>query len=90
MPTRKFGTVECVCGYTLELWEFTNTCVCGRDYSFDGGILAPRSQWGEETGETAADILSDPECGHYDARFDAKFVEWIRDKSDEIAEEVQD
>ena len=37
--------------------SFTNTCECGRDYSFDGSLLAPRSQWGYETGETASDIL---------------------------------
>jgi hypothetical protein len=35
----------------------TNTCECGRDYNWGGQLLAPRSQWGEETGETAADIL---------------------------------
>lgn len=45
---------------------FTNTCpVCEADYNWSGQLLAPRSQWGEETGETAADILTnvdyDPE-----------------------------
>lgn len=28
---------------------------CGRDYNSNGQRLAPRSQWGKETGETAAD-----------------------------------
>lgn len=28
---------------------------CGADYNSAGQRLAPRSQWGEETGETAAD-----------------------------------
>jgi hypothetical protein len=51
--------LECVCGHRLELWAFTNTCArCGRDYNQSGQALAPRSQWGEETGETAADILA--------------------------------
>lgn len=29
---------------------------CGRDYNSSGQRLAPRSQWGEETGETAEDF----------------------------------
>jgi hypothetical protein len=49
---------KCVCGDHVELEHFTNTCGrCGRDYNSAGQELAPRSQWGEETGETAADIL---------------------------------
>ena len=49
----------CVCGQKVELDGFTNTCdSCGRDYNSSGQMLADRSQWGEETGETAADILS--------------------------------
>ncbi len=86
---KKFGNVRCDCGYTLELQEFTNTCACGRDYSFSGSLLAPRSHWGEETGETANDILNDPECGHYDASIDVDYEEWIRDKSDKDTKEVQ-
>lgn len=40
------------CGETLDLSAFTNTCArCGRDYNSMGQELAPRSQWGEETGE---------------------------------------
>jgi hypothetical protein len=42
----------------VTLYGFTNTCpVCQADYNFGGQRLAPRSQWGEETGQTAADIL---------------------------------
>lgn len=42
---------------TVTLAGFTNTCdVCGADYALDGGLLAPREQWGEETGEHPADI----------------------------------
>jgi hypothetical protein len=47
----------CHCGRHVELGSFTNTCDrCGRDYNSAGQELAQRSQWGEETGETAADI----------------------------------
>jgi len=42
---------------------FTNTCRCGADYNMSGQQLAPRSQWGEETGETADDILNAEAAG---------------------------
>lgn len=49
---------ECIrCNRPVELSHFTNTCECGADYNMSGQVLAPRSQWGEETGETADDIL---------------------------------
>lgn len=48
---------KCSCGRTVYLCGFTNTCKCGRDYNSCGYLLAPRSQWGEETGEHVADIL---------------------------------
>lgn len=38
-----------------------NTCSCGTDYSGTGQTLAPRSQWGEETGESLSDILRGPD-----------------------------
>jgi len=42
----------CSCGEEVYLDRFTNTCHgCGRDYNGSGQELAPRSQWGEETGE---------------------------------------
>lgn len=42
----------CECGCTVELAHFTNTCAgCNRDYNMSGQRLAPREQWGEETGE---------------------------------------
>jgi hypothetical protein len=48
----------CDCGSEVYLDRFTNTCCgCGADYNMSGDELAPREQWGEETGETAADIL---------------------------------
>lgn len=50
---------KCVCGNELCLGSFTNTChKCQRDYNMSGQLLAHRSQWGEETGETASDILN--------------------------------
>jgi len=45
------------CGAHVTLSGFTNTCECGADYNGAGELLAPRSQWGEETGESVADIL---------------------------------
>lgn len=51
------------CGRELECSGFTNTCECGADYNWAGQRLAPRSQWGEETGETAADILNAEAAG---------------------------
>lgn len=44
------------CKAEVVLDRFTNTCECGRDYNGSGQLLAARSQWGEETGETYADI----------------------------------
>lgn len=44
--------MRCDCGKTLVLncgWE--NTCSCGQSFNGSGQLLAPRSQWGEETGE---------------------------------------
>lgn len=48
---------ECHCGAHVELGGFTNTCErCGTDYNWCGQELAPREQWGEETGEALCDI----------------------------------
>jgi hypothetical protein len=46
------------CGRDVHLHGFTNTCECGADYNMSGQELAPREQWGEETGESVSDILS--------------------------------
>lgn len=46
------------CSDRVSLGGFTNTCECGADYSGSGQRLAPREFWGEETGESVADILS--------------------------------
>lgn len=46
-----YVTVKCDCGEELDCHNFTNTCTCGLDYNSSGQQLAPREQWGEETGE---------------------------------------
>lgn len=46
----------CDCGEECELAGFTNTCECGAEYNMSGALLAPREQWGEETGEHASDL----------------------------------
>lgn len=52
-----YVVVRCDCGREVYCAGFTTTCDCGADYNWNGSRLAPRSQWGEETGETLADIL---------------------------------
>ena len=46
------------CGTEVMLSDNTNTCEgCQADYNFFGVRLAPQQYWGEETGETLANIL---------------------------------
>lgn len=55
----------CKCGEEVCLESFTNTCSCGRDYNMCGQELAPRSQWGMETGEHWSDIVNfNPEADY--------------------------
>ena len=50
--------IECDCGDEVECHVFTNTCDnCGADYNSWGQLLAPRMQWGEETGEHWSECL---------------------------------
>ena len=49
---RKVNDGMCECGATVSLPNFTNECSCGRLYNSWGQELAPREQWGEETGES--------------------------------------
>lgn len=51
---------RCFCGAAVELDKFTCPCACGRYYNWNGQLLAPREQWGEETGEHWSDILRIP------------------------------
>jgi hypothetical protein len=46
-----YTIVTCYCRKKVDCLQFTNTCTCGRDYNWNGDLLANRSQWGEETGE---------------------------------------
>ena len=49
---------ECdVCQRPVRLEYFTNSCECGADYNTFGQRLAPREQWGHETGEHWTDLL---------------------------------
>jgi hypothetical protein len=58
---RRPAVGQCSCGMHVELDGFTNTCErCGSDYNMSGQLLAPRRFWGEETGESASDILPIP------------------------------
>jgi hypothetical protein len=47
------GEVRCDCGATVYLESsWANGCdECGVEYDANGNRLAPREQWGEETGE---------------------------------------
>ena len=51
---------RCECGRDVWCEGFTSTCICGADYNWAGQRLAPREQWGEETGESLDDILRIP------------------------------
>lgn len=53
------GAIRCDCGAVLEVWRAGGDvdCSCGREYNSSGQLLAPREQWGEETGEHPS------ECG---------------------------
>jgi len=63
MSRREAKMIQCDCGSSVACRNFTNTCECGADYNMSGQLLAPRSQWGEETGETADDVLQAEAAG---------------------------
>lgn len=53
-------TMRCDCGTTIHLDDYrpgadAECNRCGREYNSAGQALAPRSEWGHETGETAQD-----------------------------------
>lgn len=58
---RKFKTIECNnCKSDVILVDpMTNTCSCGTEYNGFGQELAPREQWGWETGENLVDIYNE-------------------------------
>jgi len=45
------AVIKCACGRNVTLHHDDIACKCGRHYNIFGQELAPRSQWGEETGE---------------------------------------
>jgi hypothetical protein len=50
---REPAIIRCECGEEVVLDGDPSTCdKCNADYNLSGQRLAPRSQWGEETGET--------------------------------------
>ena len=60
------GLMRCDCGAELDMERpgADIHCACGLSYNSAGQQLAHRSQWGEETGETAEDYdrgFADPE-----------------------------
>jgi hypothetical protein len=72
--SRELGVIRCACGAELELYMvMTNTCdECGRDYNSSGQLLAPREQWGWDTGESLSDILmSDQRVDGEDRAYDS-------------------
>jgi len=54
------GVIKCDCGKRFDYDDsWMNTCPhCGADYDGNGNRLAPRSQWGYETGESLSDITT--------------------------------
>ncbi len=43
---------RCECGKAVTLHDgWSNACDCGLEFNGSGQLLAPRAQWGEETGE---------------------------------------
>jgi hypothetical protein len=53
------AVIECdTCQRPVTLHSaIENECACGAIYNMSGQALAPRECWGEETGETYADIV---------------------------------
>lgn len=49
---------KCACGEEVLCMYNTNTCDCGCEYNMSGQLLADRSQWGEETGESPVDVYN--------------------------------
>lgn len=53
---RQYG--DLVVAFAPGSVTYDNCFICGRDYNWNGTLLAPRGQWGEETGECLSDILN--------------------------------
>lgn len=62
------AVMRCDCGQSLSLHSsWANRCSdCGREYNGSAQLLAPREQWGSETGETFEDARKiEDSSGHY-------------------------
>jgi len=59
--SRQIKIIVC-CKQELPCPDFTNTCpTCNADYNWAGQRLAPREDWGWETGEHWTEcLISDP------------------------------
>ena len=60
------AVIQCSCGEEVLCYGNTNTCECGRDYNMSGQLLAHRSQWGEETGESPSDVVNGMDADYDD------------------------
>ena len=69
-PGKVVRVLTCDCGQVFELIDWwAEACPgCGQEYNGAGQKLAPRSQWGEETGETF--IEGEKIIQKYDPEFD--------------------
>jgi len=58
-PGRALRIIKCDCGANFEVidWFMESCPKCNQMYNGAGQKLAPMSQWGEETGESLADII---------------------------------
>ena len=67
---RVIKVLTCDCGQEFELVDWwAEACPgCGQEYNGAGQKLAPRSQWGEETGETF--IEGEKIIQKYDPKYD--------------------
>lgn len=53
-----YAAIRCRCRREVVLsGNYESECECGQLYNLYGQALAPREQWGEETGETYSDIV---------------------------------
>lgn len=61
------GSGECICGRHVAITRsWANACGgCGREYNGSGQLLADRSCWGEETGESVTDMELEYDPGSF-------------------------
>lgn len=52
-----YTIVRCKCNRCITCSGLTTTCECGCEYSWNGDMLADRTEWGEETNECYMDPI---------------------------------